>query len=49
MGYISNNPEDPENSNIEIESAGGYFYTIYTESNDLSPLEMVERLKIILN
>tara|TARA_B100000945_G_C20258900_1_gene538287 strand:+ start:381 stop:842 length:462 start_codon:yes stop_codon:yes gene_type:complete len=43
------NPKDPENSNIELESVGGHFYTIYTESNDLSPLEMVERLKIILN
>jgi hypothetical protein len=36
------NTEDPENSNIELESLGGHFYTIYTESNDLSPLEMVE-------
>ena len=36
-------------SNIELESVGGHFYTIYTESNDLSPLEMVEKLKIILN
>ena len=43
------NPKDPENSNIELESVGGHFYTIYTESNDLSPLEMVERLKKILN
>ena len=43
------NPEDPENSNIELKSLGGYFYTIYTESNDLSPLEMVEKLKIILS
>ena len=43
------NPKDPENSNIKLESVGGHFYTIYTESNDLSPLEMVERLKKILN
>jgi hypothetical protein len=41
--------EDPEESNIELESVGGHFYTIYTENNDLSPLEMVEKLKIILN
>ena len=43
------NPQDPEDSNIELESVGGYFYTIYTETNDLSPLEIVEKLKIILN
>ena len=41
------NPEDPENSNIELESLGGHFYTIYTESNDMSPIEMVEKLNII--
>jgi hypothetical protein len=43
------NPEDPEESNIEIESVGGHFYTIYTETNDLSPIEMVDKLKIILS
>ena len=43
------NPQDPEDSNIELESVGGHFYTIYTETNDLSPLEIVEKLKIILN
>ena len=41
--------KDSENSNIEIESVGGHFYTIYTETNDLSPIEMVEKLKIILS
>ena len=41
------NPEDPENSNIELESLGGHFYTIYTETNDMSPIEMVEKLNII--
>tara|TARA_B110000971_G_C19817972_1_gene411953 strand:+ start:153 stop:614 length:462 start_codon:yes stop_codon:yes gene_type:complete len=43
------NPEDSENSNIELESVGGHSYTIYTETNNLSPLEMVDKLKIILN
>ncbi len=43
------NPEDSENSNIELESVAGHFYTIYTETNDLSPIEMVEKLKIILS
>jgi len=42
-------PDHPESSNIELESVGGHFYTIYTESNDLSPIEMVEKLKIILS
>lgn len=41
------NPEDPENSNIELESLGGHFYTIYTESNDMSTIEMVEKLNVI--
>ena len=41
------NPEDPENSNIELESEN-HFYTIYTETSP-SPPEMVEKLKIILS
>ena len=41
------NPEYPEDSNIELVSVGGHFYNIYTETNDLSPLEIVEKLKII--
>ena len=43
------NPEDSENSNIELESVGGYSYTIYTETNDLLPPEMVEKMKVILS
>ena len=43
------NVEDPENSNIELESVGGSLYTIYTETNDISPVEMANKLKIIFS
>ena len=43
------NVEDPENSNIELESVGGNLYTIYTETNDISPVEMANKLKIIFS
>jgi len=43
------NVEDPENSNIELESVGGSLYTIYTETNDMSPVEMANKLKIIFS
>ena len=41
------NLEDPQNSNIELESIGGYNFIIYTENNEISPVEIMNKLKVI--
>jgi hypothetical protein len=44
------NSETPDNSNIELASLqDGYTFTIFTESNDKTPSEMVNTLKFILS
>ena len=42
--------ENPDNSNIIMESIGeGYTFTIYTETNDQTPTELMNTLKLILS
>ena len=41
------NLEDPQNSNIELESIGGHNFIIYTENNEISPVEIMNKLKVI--
>ena len=41
------NLEDPQNSNIELESIGGHKFIIYTENNEISPVEIMNKLKVI--
>ena len=42
--------ENPDNSNIIMESIGeGYRFTIYTETNDQTPTELMNTLKLILS
>ena len=43
------NLEDPQNSNIELESIGGHNFIIYTENNEISPVEIMNKLKVIFN
>ena len=49
------NVEDHENSNIQLKSLGGaeewelgYNFIIYTEANDMSPADIMKKLKLIL-
>ena len=43
------NLDDPQNSNIELGSIGGHNFIIYTENNEISPVEVMNKLKIIFN
>ena len=43
------NLDNPQNSNIELESIGGHNFIIYTENNEISPVEIMNQLKIIFN
>jgi hypothetical protein len=43
------NTDDPENGNIELLSACGHEFTIYTESDEMLPTETVQTLRLILN
>ena len=43
------NVENPENGNIELLSACGHEFTIYTESDEMLPTETVQTLRLILN
>tara|TARA_B000000475_G_scaffold197977_1_gene160635 strand:- start:114 stop:584 length:471 start_codon:yes stop_codon:yes gene_type:complete len=43
------NLEDPQNSNIELESIGGHNFIIYTENNEISSVEIMNKLKVIFN
>ncbi len=48
MTFSDNN--NPDNSNIIMESCGdGYTFTIFTETNDQTPIKMMNTLKLILS
>ena len=43
------NPDNPNDGNIELRSIDGIQFTICTEVDELTSIETVENLKLVLN
>ena len=45
--YLS--PDNPDDGNIQLKSADGIEFTIYTDRDALSPTKTIENLKLVFN
>ena len=45
----STNPDNPDDGNIQLKSADGIEFTIYTDRDALSPTKTIENLKLVFN
>ena len=48
-GGTFSNPQNPDDGNIKLISADEFEFTIFTESDELSPTQTAEVLKLIFN